>query len=653
MISADAKSPTITSTFSQAETVLTSASDYTTNTDGRAHQSWRNSIGNLLRTPSFLSRDQASKKSDESRRPSTVTSAMTPEIPNEPTAPVVPAIELPASPVTGPDEPKSFFDSDSESDNEPVLSRASSVRVQRPQLVQNKSLASAQSLRVYGAVARRASPVPSIRKAQQILGVPAAELELGRGSQRDNPSELRPGPSISKAEQILGLSLRTLSELTPAIEKLDTLEHAPGSPEAALAILNANATDAASTTGIAPHTPGYPPDSPESSAAPASIIEVPNTPARREALETLPSRYGGFGTIPMPAGHASQNVRMDANGLRSNPITSADVAALHRALSAPPLPSRRSQHPHRKVTIRPLDLEAASDYRLRQSVVSTPYPARNGSMAIPEISPLSGIANRITDALPRTEEEEKDRFPSPQRVEVLFLELAVENHPGLKTAMKIEVSDRGSFDDELLFRAICANCRRFLLGPLRSHLTARTLSHTSASDPLFDAASFSAHLRTPKMGHKRKSWLIWLREQQQQQQHPVKSVSRADSASERDKAHISFYSPAGTPRMPFSPTFRTRRPRVTCHYTFSLAKIAVVVLSTLVLSCVSTVLWVLFGYPGIMAGHAARKAGSTEFESWQGDAQGRVLTGLVLGVLVALLGMFGSVGWIMGSWVLL
>ena len=641
-ISADARSPTITSTFSQAETVLTGASDYTTNTGGRARQSWRNSIGNLLRTPSFLSRDQASKKSGGSRRPSPVTTAMTPEIPNESAVPFIPAIELPASPVTGPDEPKSFLDSDSDSDNAPVLSRASSVRVQRPQLVQSKSLASAQSLRVYGTVGRRTSPVPSIRKAQQILGVPATELELGPERQRDNPSELRPGPSISKAEQVLGLSLRTYSELKPATEKFDTLEPVPGSPEAALAILNANATDAASTTGIAPHTPGYTSPSPDSSAAPASIIEVPNTPARREALETLPSPYGGFGTVPMPASHASQNVRMDVSGLSSNPITSADVAALHRALSAPPLPYRRSQHPHRKVTIRPLDLEAAGDYRLRQSVVSTPYPTRDGSVTIPEISPLSGIANRITDALPTTEEE-KDRFPSPQRAENLFLELTVENHPGLKTTMKIEVSDRGSFDDESLFCAIRANYRRLLLRPLRSYFTARTLSHVSASEPLFDAVSFAAHLRTPKMGHKRKSWLLWLREQQ--------PVSRADSAVEREKAHISFYSPASSlPRMPFSPR---RQPKVTFHYTFSLAKIATAVLSTLVLSCVSAVLWVLFGYPGLMAGHGARKAGSTEFETWQGDAQGRVLTGLVLGVLVALLGIFGSVGWIAGSWVVL
>jgi hypothetical protein len=40
-------------------------------------------------------------------------------------------------------------------------------------------------------------------------------------------------------------------------------------------------------------------------------------------------------------------------------------------------------------------------------------------------------------------------------------------------------------------------------------------------------------------------------------------------------------------------------------------------------------------------------------EKWQLDAQGRVLTGLVLGVFVALLGTLGGAGWIAASWFLL
>src|SRR5438309_1988073 len=59
MFNADMRSPTVRSSFSQADTVLTSRTQYTANTGGRAHQSWRNGISGIWRTPSFLSTENS------------------------------------------------------------------------------------------------------------------------------------------------------------------------------------------------------------------------------------------------------------------------------------------------------------------------------------------------------------------------------------------------------------------------------------------------------------------------------------------------------------------------------------------------------------------------------------------------------------------
>lgn len=70
------------------------------------------------------------------------------------------------------------------------------------------------------------------------------------------------------------------------------------------------------------------------------------------------------------------------------------------------------------------------------------------------------------------------------------------------------------------------------------------------------------------------------------------------------------------------------------------------------MSALAAILWVLFGVPGFGAAHGHHDL-AMPIEKWQVDAQGRVLTGLVLGVFVALLGTLGGAGWIGGSWLLL
>ena len=650
IFSAELRSPTIPSSYSQADTVLTGRTHYTANTGGRARQSWRNSINGFWRTASFLS-------NDNNRSPANRSNSAAENSTYKPLSPVsrpttrLPAIELPASPLAGREEPRSFFDSESESDGEPVISRASSVRAQRPQLVTHNSTASGHSLRVYGA-----SPRPSANTGSSLnraLGTPGSLYtlyDLTPQAQRDDPEETRPGPSISKAQQLLGIPLKNLVDLTPAVEEAGPLEN-PGGPAQALEALTANALDAASTTALA----STPSSKSDQSCTPASIIEIPTTPSRIEALSTLPSTMGGFGTLRMPHSHVPVAEPVDdhqttsscqpetstKDGLRSDPIQESEISRLHRAISAPPLPFR---HPHRKVTIRTLDLEAAGEYRLRQSVVSTPYPKRAGSLAVDAISPLSALAsNKISQAsLPTSEAH--DRFPSPARTEVLYLELAVARHPFMTTLVQITVPDRSTYDDEALFTVLRKSYSQTLLGLAQYLVTARTLRSVSFTDPMFEAPNFLRHLNSPKLGRKRKTWLRWLRE------HQVKPHNGSSSIGGSEKS-VSFQSPASTPRMPFFKMHKAR-PRLTFHFEFSLPKIALVVVGVMVMSGLAAILWVLFGVPGLAAGQSHNKI-VMPLKKWQLDAQARVLTGLVLGVFIALLGTLVGAGWVAGSWLLL
>ena len=650
IFSAEVRSPTLSTSFSQADTLLTSRTHYTANTGGRARQSWRNSINGLWRTPSFLSNEpnRSAAHRSNSVAGNSINTTGSPGVSPQTR---LPAIELPASPVAGPDEPRSFFDSDSEGDEGPVLSRASSVRAQRPQLVEHTSSASGRSLRVYGASPRPSMNAgPPVNSAQQAPGSLYTLYDVTPQAQRRVPDDTRPGPSISKAQQLLGIPLNDVVGLTPAVVEEDRGESIKG-PAQALEALTANAVDAASTTGLAP-TP-----SPKSdlSDVPTSIIEIPNTPSRIEALSTLPSSMGGFGTLRMPHGPKLETATVDdhqtrsprklknsaTDGLRSNPIKDSETSRLHRATSAPPLPFR---HPHRKVTIRPLDLEAAGEYRIRQSVVSTPYPLRSRSLAVDAMSPLSVLASTKTSPVLPPTSEEPDHFPLPPRTEVLYLELAVARHHPMTTLVQITVQDRSIYDDEALFIFLRKSHSQTFLGMLHYLVTARTLSSVTFTDPMFDAPSFLRHLHSPKLGHKRKTWLCWLRE------HQVKPRPGSSNTGGSEKS-LSFHSPASTPRMPFFKTHKAH-PRLTFHFEFSLPRIALAVIGTIVMSSFAAILWVLFGVPGLAAGKG-RYEQVTPVEKWQLDAQARVLTGLVLGILVALLGTLSGAGWIAGSWLLL
>jgi hypothetical protein len=248
----DHRSPVMSDIFSEAPTLLTRKSNYTANTSGRARQSWRRGIANFWRpSDTFLSDNSSVSESSLVHEDSPASSTDTPPVEG-------PSVALSEIPVTRPDEPRSFFESDSESEGETIIrtaTRASSHRGQRPILVDHHSSNGSLSRTRFYQSSYHASP-------------------------------RNPGPSHSKAEQILDTQqLKNLLDLTSAVEKSDQLaESVNHGTAAAVSSLTENDVRKASTTALAPATP-----SPNGSINSSKVIEVPSTPTRAEALDTLPS----------------------------------------------------------------------------------------------------------------------------------------------------------------------------------------------------------------------------------------------------------------------------------------------------------------------------------------------------------------------------
>lgn len=590
------------------------------------------------------------------------------------------AVELLASPVadgpvTKPDEPRSFLDVDSDDSSEDerqysqsVVSRASSVRMQRPKLVENYSgdqsshIGSLATIQVYNGdlLMPRVAPKPNARPmstheedvehSQPEPKTPATEItnESTRGMGPEHAyKELTanaPSPqfishfSATTVDSPLPIGVDTPFQ-TP-LSKAEDVDTTTGlGPKAALRALTGE-NDNASTTALAPTPKSQDAVSTQardeaglvlfSSAIKESAVEVPRT---FTVQRTLPSRLDAFGSSFNSAvvGTADRLSPLSLNPVDTN------AARVHRTISAPPLPH---QNPNRKVTIRPSDLVIAGswgDHQLfRDEVVSTPYPTRKGSITNPEdaFAKKRGVV---------TLSEGKDRFPSPDRAEVLVLQLAIAQHAGSKKTVVIEITDKGTFNDHHLFKNIRKAYSTDLLGPLRRVFSARQLSHATFSNDLsFNSEDFIRHLKQSKNGRKRKASLIWLRQHQ-----PVVSDSLQDHDHD---SRASYYSPSSIPRMPFQSS-PLQPPKVVLHFEFSILAIGLAVLACLVLSCLATMLWVLFGVPDFDVGSVGSIISPER--NWRLDAEGRVLVGLVLGIFVLFLTSLGSAMWIGGSYVLL
>jgi hypothetical protein len=644
---------------------VTRQSNFTSNTGGRARQNWRTSIssavGSLRRsnTAANLNPARLGPISAPIRRQS---AGITNESPKDPS--LIPSrlnvVELPASPAangptTKPDEPRSFLEIDSDDSSEedrpytqPIVSRANSVRVQRPKLVQNHSgdhssqATSGVTIDVYNddafQPAVKAAPRPMSTHAED--DEPQPEMPRTPASEKTNESTRGMGPEhaykaltanfpspqfvsrFSDSTIESPLPTGTDSPLPTGISGVETTDSTSGlGPEVALKALTGKDGDASATAlARVPNSQDVSTlEESHKSELKETIIESPNTTSLRT---TLPSPFGGFGAI------LDTSNRFSPLGL--NPVD-INAARFHRTISAP-----GPHHSNRKVTIRPSDLEIADfhgEHRLfRDQVVSTPYPARKGSVANPE----EALAGKKLPTL----SEEKDRFPSRDRVEVLVLQLAAARHAGMKKTIAVEITDRGTFDDAQLFKAIRKAYSQDLLGLARRVFSARQMSHATFSNDLsFDTVDFIKHLKHPKTGLKRKGWLVWLRQHQ---------PFFTDSPQERKRdSYASYYSPSSIPRTPFQRSL-PQPPKVVLHFEFSILAIAMAVLVCVVLSCLATMLWVLLGVPGFDTGSR-----DVSGRDWRQEAEGRVLTGSVLGILVLSLNLLGSAAWIGGSYVLL
>ena len=105
-----------------------------------------------------------------------------------------------------------------------------------------------------------------------------------------------------------------------------------------------------------------------------------------------------------------------------------------------------------------------------------------------------------------------------------------------------------------------------------------------------------------------------------------------------------------------APSTPTGPPTLYLHHSFSLRRILAVFLLTLFLAVFTTVMWILFGLPGRGAdqGDGMVDVQGKEYPlSGKRDAQGRVLVGIVLGIVVGATGVVGEAGWVWGSWVLI
>lgn len=458
----------------------------------------------------------------------------------------------------------------------------------------------------------------------------------------------------------------------------------------------------------------------------------------------------------------------------------APIQRLDRTMSAPlAYPGKGLS---RRVTIRPADLITKNHHdrtSFRESIVTTPYPPRLPSEESSVDAGADGAEYQTEGYSSKTTKDkhamsfpnspgEKDRFPSPERPESLFIDLSLHNRPDARVTLEIEIADKATFDDEALFQQIRAVYRKQLLNPSRrvfslvrkvSHVTAAGLSHlTNRHYQPFDSANFLRHVHNPRVGRKRKTWVLWLRNQNSgptststQPSTPSPRIHHIDnlirlSTRARSTPHSrnpsqgtkpldddknvnttatdardtskrlstasdasSFYfaySPA-IPKLPFLssghnndnlqtpvnvnamgqpispcrsffwPSIRSGsgnsapsslrkhknryiptdpetpiRLTITFHHSFRLTTIALLTLLNIVLAVLCAVIWVIFGVPGSRPGmdhHGQDLEGDgvgvgtgTVNPDWKLNAQRRVVTGVVIGFVVLVLGCLGE-----------
>lgn len=428
------------------------------------------------------------------------------------------------------DQASESEDSEIDDDTVPVMGRASSVRVSRPQIVQHKL-----------SVSKR-----STRSSSQNLSPSQEHLPEGRNSTLPTMPE----------ESLQSVAFHGVVGSSPRRASIDEFS-----------------ADTRQGSGTRP--------------GPSFLIESPDS-ARRRSTGTSFDFDEGLRTGDTLRSHqASLSEASERAITETTPTpdlvdgTTTLVAPTTQEISAVELPrfeSIASPKPglSRRVTIRPSDLITPSSKHgsstFRQSIVTTPYPPRStderrlsesdstNSMTFPAgaasvsltgqklLSPptednvrttqVDGPLGTTVNFMPPTPGE-RDRFPSPSRSETLFLDLGLAAHPGARVTLEIQVIDKCTFDDEELFLQIRRSYHRQLLGARRWPFSLfRKVGHVSisggsmgsfekAGSKSFDAVDFTKHFLRPSLGNRRKTWTTWLRSHNP---HTARRYSESHSA---------------------------------------------------------------------------------------------------------------------------
>ena len=610
-----------------------------------------------------------------------------------------------------------------EEDTRLVVGRASSVRVSKPQIVQHKPT--------------KLSKPHDCSKSH---------------SRSDSHSSL-------KAEKKLGHR----SEKLPSTPEESELRDCSG--RAAPVILEGFEVEQAAASRGSSRT--ITPPSSESNkdgegASSTASVERAKTPPSANTLHSIRL------SIVSPQGS------LDSGRASQQTFEPAPLQALERTMSSPlPLPGKGLS---RRVTIRPADL-IINNHNIhnsfRESIVTTPYPPRmstdTSSMDFEEkdekrkAQKSKKLKGKETQQLsfPYVANEAslrgaKDRFPSPERPEVLFIDLNLFSHPTICTTIEIQIADKGTFDDELFFQQIRIAYRKQLLGLRRLAFTlVRRICQVSVTAPAnhnpaeFDSIDFVKHFQNPRLGRKRKVWVIWLRSKSPRSAAPAVAITHTNGTPVRqidnlhrlslrtrlpghsqrltvNKSHntnkdidttkedkrlsttsdaSSFhfvYSPAvpwlpslscnggPTPALnPISPTANVavdspcrsffwpsnlssssasrsgntaegeavRLVTISFHHEFRAVAIALLTLFVVFQAVLASVIWIIFGVPGTRPGMDGPQetVGSLAMinTDWRVDSRSRVLTGVVIGLVVLVIGglIEGALVW--GSWLLL
>lgn len=371
-----------------------------------------------------------------------------------------------------------------EEDAGPVIGRASSVRASKPLIIENKPTRLSKL--------EPQSPFHAISNSRSLL----------------------------KAERASGHQAEVLPTMVEEDSSQRTMDH--------------NDLMAVEGPGEAPS-----PKNPSQSSKDATLPVSESSVGQNGFPNTTPS-YAVFSSA-LPTGSTLHSVRPSiVSPEEQSPISNetpqvSAVPNLSRAMSAPlPLPGKGLS---RRVSIRPADIITKDHHdhkAFRESVVTTPYPTRisteENSMNSENLereafhdqalsSGRKGKSNRESRRIPSPKlTGKRDRFPSPERPEVLSLNLGIFNQPQTTVSIEIHIEDKGVFDDEAFFKEVrSAYENKLLLSPRRLFTTVRRLqyvrmsSQSTGSHLGLDGDSFLRHLQNPQVGRKNKTWVSWLR----------------------------------------------------------------------------------------------------------------------------------------------